>query len=47
MKKDINYYMDLPYTIEVVPKPKSQVGGFIARLPEFGRPAITGDGKYH
>ncbi|MCG2774755.1 MAG: PAS domain S-box protein [Desulfobacterales bacterium] len=45
MKKDINYYMDLPYTIEVVPIPNSQGGGFIARLPEFGRLAITGDGE--
>ncbi|HBF43479.1 MAG TPA: hypothetical protein DDW42_07615, partial [Desulfobacteraceae bacterium] len=45
MKKDINYYMDLPYTIEVVPIPRAQGGGFIARLPEFGRLTITGDGE--
>ena len=45
MEKDLNYYMHLPYTIEIVPMPNSQGEGFIARLPEIGRPAITGDGK--
>ena len=45
MEKDLNYYMHLPYTIEIFPMPKSQGEGFIASLPEIGRPAITGDGK--
>ncbi|MBW2102285.1 MAG: toxin-antitoxin system HicB family antitoxin [Deltaproteobacteria bacterium] len=45
MKKNIDYYMRLPYTIEVVPIPDSEGGGFTARLPEVGRFAITGDGE--
>lgn len=44
-RKDLNYYMKLPYTIEVVPIPESQGGGFTARLPQVGRLAITGDGE--
>ncbi len=45
MKKDLAYYMALPYTIEVVTIPDSEGGGFAARLPEIGRDAITGDGE--
>ena len=45
MKKDINYYMKLPYMIEVIPIPDSEGGGFTARFPEIGRFAITGDGE--
>lgn len=43
--EDLDYYMTLPYTIEVVPIPESLGGGFTARLPEIGRLAITGDGE--
>lgn len=45
MRKNLEYYMKLLYTIEVVPIPKSQGGGFAARLPQIGRHAITGDGE--
>jgi len=45
MMEDLDYYMTLPYTIEVVPIPESLGGGFTARLPEIGRLAITGDGE--
>jgi len=44
-RKDLNYYMKLPYIIEVVPIPEPQGGGFTARLPQIGRLAITGDGE--
>jgi predicted HicB family RNase H-like nuclease len=44
VKKDLRYYMELPYTIEVVAIPESEGGGFTARLPQVGRFAITGDG---
>ena len=37
MKKDLDYYMNLPYTIEIIRIPDSQGGGFSARLPEVGR----------
>jgi len=45
MERDLNYYLNLPYAIEVVPIPNSQGGGYTARLPEIGRYAITGDGE--
>ena len=42
--KDLDYYMNLPFTIEIVAIPDSEGGGFAATLPEIGRDAITGDG---
>lgn len=44
MKKDLNYYMALGYKIEIVPIPKDEGGGFMARLPQFGTLGIVGDG---
>lgn len=44
MKKDLNYYLSLPYTIEVVPIPEEEGGGYSAQLPELGKFAIVGDG---
>lgn len=44
MKKDLKYYMDLPYVIELVKIPESEGGGFSASLPEVGKFAIVGDG---
>lgn len=44
MKKDLNYYMSLPYKIEIFPIPESEGGGYMARLPQFGRLGIVGDG---
>ena len=45
MKKDLEYYLKLPYVIEVVPIPEAHGGGFTARLPQIGRFAVTGDGE--
>jgi len=45
MKKDLGYYMGLPYTIEVVPIPDSEGGGYTAQLPQLGRFAVVGDGE--
>lgn len=42
--KNLDYYMGLPYKIEITPIPEEQGGGFMATLPEIGRYAITGDG---
>jgi predicted HicB family RNase H-like nuclease len=44
MKKNIDYYLNLPYTIEVVPIPDHEGGGYLAQLPELGKFAIIGDG---
>jgi len=44
MEKNINYYLNLPYKIEVVPIPSEDGGGYEASLPEIGRFAIVGDG---
>ncbi|QTA84191.1 toxin-antitoxin system HicB family antitoxin [Desulfonema magnum] len=45
MKKDLNYYLHLPYKIEIVPIPPEDGGGYEASLPEIGRFAIVGDGE--
>jgi len=45
MNKDLDYYMCLPYVIEVVPIPDSEGGGYTAQLPQLGRFAIVGDGE--
>ena len=45
MKKDLAYYMKLPYTIELVPISESEGGGVIAQLPQVSRFAITGHGE--
>jgi predicted HicB family RNase H-like nuclease len=45
MNKDLEYYMRLPYIIEVVPIPDSEGSGYTAQLPQLGRFAIVGDGE--
>lgn len=45
MKKDLNYYLTLPYKTEIVPIPAEKGGGFLARLPQFGTLGIVGDGE--
>ena len=45
MKKDLEYYLNLPYKIEIEPIPEEEGGGYLARLPLFGRMGITGDGE--
>ena len=37
MKKDINYYMKLPYKIELQHISPEEGGGFILEIPELGR----------
>jgi len=44
MKKDIEYYMNLPYKIEIEPIEENEGGGFVACIPQLGRYAICGDG---
>lgn len=44
MKKDLDYYLSLPYRMEIIPIPEAQGGGFLARLPQFGELGIVGDG---
>ena len=44
MKKDIDYYLSIPYRIEVVYIPECEGGGYLAQLPELGKFAIVGDG---
>ncbi len=41
----IEQYMNLPYRIEIVKIPDEKGGGFMARLPQFGRMAAIGDGE--
>ncbi|MBN1931451.1 MAG: type II toxin-antitoxin system HicB family antitoxin [Desulfobacterales bacterium] len=44
MKKDLNYYLALPYKIEIIPIAEEEGGGYLARLPQFGTLGIVGDG---
>ena len=44
MNKDLEYYLSLPYKVEVRPIPEKDGGGFVACLPELGRYAVVGDG---
>jgi len=45
MNKTIEYYMSLPYRIEVIKIPEEKGGGYMACLPQFGRMAAVGDGE--
>lgn len=45
MNKTIEYYMSLPYRIEVIKIPEEKGGGYMACLPRFGRMAAVGDGE--
>lgn len=44
MFKNLEYYMTLPYRVEILQIPDAEGGGFMARLPEIGKYAILGDG---
>ena len=44
MNKDLEYYLSLPYRVEVKSIPVGEGGGFVACLPELGRYAVVGDG---
>ncbi|HNR13828.1 MAG TPA: toxin-antitoxin system HicB family antitoxin [Thermodesulfobacteriota bacterium] len=44
MKKDLPYYLSLPYRMEIIPIPEHEGGGFMARIPQFGALGIVGDG---
>lgn len=45
MKKDLNYYMKLPYMMEISVIPKEKGGGFEAAIPDLGRYAFVGQGE--
>lgn len=44
MTRDIEYYLDLPYKIEVNPIPREIGGGYNASIPELGKHALNADG---
>ena len=43
--KDVNYYMNLPYRVELEPIPEEEGGGFSACVPQLGRYAFRADGE--
>ena len=45
MRKDLNYYMNLKYKIEINPIPEEDGGGFEASIPQLGKWAFVGIGK--
>lgn len=44
MKKNLKYYMDLDYPIEVRRIPEHEGGGYMASIPLLGKYAFVGDG---
>ena len=45
MKRRLEYYLNLPYKIEIEPISDDAGGGFVARLSDFGKYGIIGDGE--
>jgi antitoxin HicB len=45
MKRDLRYYMSLPYTIVIDPIPPEEGGGYAATIPQLGKYAFVGDGE--
>jgi len=45
MKKDLQYYLDLPYDIKIREVPKEEGGGYLACIPLLGENRCEGYGK--
>lgn len=45
MKKDLNYYMSLPYIVELKPILVEDGGGFSASIPQLGGYSLLADGE--
>lgn len=45
MKKNLDYYMQLSYLIEIVQIPETEGGGYTASIPQLGKYAFRGDGE--
>jgi len=43
-EKDLNYYLNLRYKVEIVPFNEEDGGGYEARIPQLGREAFRGYG---
>ncbi len=44
MKKNLKYYLDLDYTIEIKKIKEEDGGGYMASIPQLGKYAFVGDG---
>jgi antitoxin HicB len=42
--KNLEYFMSLPYRIEIEPIPENKGGGYVASIPLLGKYAVCGDG---
>ncbi|MDR3603465.1 MAG: toxin-antitoxin system HicB family antitoxin [Syntrophaceae bacterium] len=45
MEKDLNYFMSLPYIVELKRIPIEDGGGFSACIPQLGRHSLLADGE--
>ena len=45
MNKGLEYYMSLPYPVEICPIPEKEGGGYMAAIPLLGRYAVCADGE--
>ncbi|MDI6849987.1 MAG: toxin-antitoxin system HicB family antitoxin [Candidatus Saccharicenans sp.] len=44
-KERLDYYMELPYKVEITPISEEEGGGYEASIPQLGRMAFRGYGK--
>lgn len=44
-KKDLDYYLNLKYKIEIYPFPEEDGGGYEARIPQLGKKTFRGYGE--
>ncbi len=45
MQRNADDYAALPYRVEITAIAQEEGGGYLARLPQFGRLGIVGDGE--
>ena len=43
-RKNLAYYMSLPYKVQIVPLPFYEDGGYMACIPQLSSAAFVGDG---
>ncbi len=45
MEKNLDFYLNIPYPVEIVKIDPNEGGGILARIPMLGKHAFLGDGE--
>ena len=45
MEKNLDFYLNIPYPVEIVKIDPNEGGGILARIPMLGQHAFLGDGE--